>query len=160
LAKLPRVDWRALNLRIAGSVRFRRRLPKAHRSEKHEFTPMPRWVTWWGKLSRAYDILATFTRNALHSPAQQRGRSGPRPYSIQPVREMFIAARRHRNPTNYAIAGICAICGTGLFEIIRERRNLAQRRAFATEFRSRFTTYANNSTQEFQTYKAHPVVPG
>ena len=54
--------------------------------------------------------------------------------------------------TLYTIAGVFAICGTGLLEIVRGRRELKQRREFATEFRSRFTTYANNPSQEFQTY--------
>ena len=54
--------------------------------------------------------------------------------------------------TLYTIAGVSAICGTGLFEIVRERRELEQCRAFATEFRSRFITYSKNPSQEFQTY--------
>jgi hypothetical protein len=54
--------------------------------------------------------------------------------------------------TLYTIDGICIVCGTGLFQLRKERRSLETRRAFATEFRSRFHAYASNPEQEFQTY--------
>src|SRR3984893_19268522 len=54
--------------------------------------------------------------------------------------------------TLYTIGGICIVCGTGLFQLRKERRSLETRRAFATEFRSRFHAYASNPEQEFQTY--------
>ncbi|MGC1891470.1 MAG: hypothetical protein WA709_36245 [Stellaceae bacterium] len=54
--------------------------------------------------------------------------------------------------TLYTIGGICIVCGTGLFQLRKERRRLETRRAFATEFRSRFHAYASNPEQEFHTY--------
>src|SRR5262249_11859250 len=52
----------------------------------------------------------------------------------------------------YTIGVICVVCGTGRYQIRKQRRGFERSRAFAIEFQGRFHTYVNNPTQGLQTY--------
>jgi hypothetical protein len=54
--------------------------------------------------------------------------------------------------TLYTLGGICIICGTGLFQLRKEKHDLETRRTFTIEFRSRYLAYASNPGQQAQAY--------
>jgi hypothetical protein len=59
---------------------------------------------------------------------------------------------RPSHQTLYAIGVICVICVTGLYQRLQARRRYQERRAFATDYRSRFIAHVDNSGQDISSY--------